>query len=152
MRYKKLLTTIITFIFLLSISLVFVGCNDDGTNQDGKYEVTIRIACDDGETWVFTPDTDEIRIERDYDGREHKYYIDAYQIPEKPGWEDKWISPAGEGANVFQISILYVDNEGNYNTQLKRVCDSGKYIITVDASKTSTLWKFREVYLYVTVK
>ena len=65
MRYKKLLTTIITFIFLLSISLVFVGCNDDGTNKDGKYEVTIRIACDDGETWVFTPDTDEIQIERD---------------------------------------------------------------------------------------
>ena len=95
---------------------------------------------------------DEIRIERNYDGQEHKYYIDAYQLSEKPDWEDKWISPDGEGSNVFQISILYINNEGNYNTQFKKVCSPGEYIITVDASKTSTLWEFREVYLYITVK
>ena len=149
---KKILTMLLTFILVLCTSISFVGCKGGISNKDGKYDVTIRIACDDGGMWVFTPDVDEIRIERDYDGQEHKYYIDAYQLFEKPGWEDKWISPDGEGANVFQISILYVDNEGNYNTQLKKVCNPGEYIITVDASKTSTLWEFREVYLYITVK
>ena len=149
---RKILTVGLALMLTFCVSSFWVGCDSEKEpEKDKKYDVTIRIACDDGGEWVFPPDVDEIRIERTYNGMEHRYYVDAYQLADKPGWENAWITPSGEGANVFQLSILHIDDDGNYNTELKKVCSRGKYIITVDASKTSNLWEFREVYLYITV-
>ena len=149
---NKFLTIGLVVLLIFSMGWAFVGCESSASDKDGKYDVTIRVACDDGEKWVFTPDVDEIKIERDYDGQEHKYYIDAYQLSERPGWEDKWISPDVEGANVFNFDMLFTDINGKQNGKLRTVKEQGEYAIIVEANSTSTLWKYRSIILYVTVK
>ena len=144
---KKLLTIGLTFIFMFCINGVFVSCA-----KSGKYDVTIRIACDDGETWEFTPDVDEIRVERDYDGEEHRYYVDAYKLSDHPKWSNKWLEPKGEGADVFNFDMLFTDMNGEQDGKLRTVKNQGEYAIIVEANATSTLWKYRSVILYVTVK
>lgn len=143
---KKILTVLLTLILVFSACVSFTGCS-----KDGKYDVTIRIACDDGDSWVFPPDVSEIRVERRFDTYEHKYYVDAYQLSKKPGWKDVWISPSSEGANVFQVNLSYRDESGQVS-ETKRVFKRGEYCLHIYASKTSTLWNARIVKLYITVK
>ena len=130
MKKGKIFTILLTMMLTLCVCVGFVACQppqeeSQTGSQEQKYDVSIRIACDDGNTWVFTPDVEEIRIERNYDGNEHRYYVQAYQLPEHPRWGDKWISPSGEGANVFQASLAYRDENGKVS-ELKRVKERGE--------------------------
>ena len=143
---KKILIIALSLVLIFCMSISLASCT-----KTGKYDVTIRIACDDGGTWVFTPDVDEIRIERNYDGQEHRYYVDAYQLPDHPRWSSKWLEPKGEGADVFNFDMLFTDMSGKQNGKLRTVKNRGEYAIIVEANATSTLWKYRSVILYVTV-
>ena len=148
---RKILTIGLAFVLMFCVSSFFVGCDGEKEpEKDKKYDVTIRIACDDGGEWVFPPDVDEIRIERTYNGMEHRYYVDAYQLADKPGWEDAWITPSGEGANVFQCHLAY-RNESGKVAEVKSVKERGEYCLNIHASKTSTFWNVRTVLLYITV-
>ena len=139
---------------MLFVAIVFVGCNNENKNQDKnkKYNVSIWVASDDGEKFIFTPDVKELRVEREYDGKEHRYYVAAFQLPEHPHWSEKWIKPNREGANVFQSSLLYTDEDGvQSEPKPKRVKERGEYCYNIYASSTSDWWIPRTVLLYVTV-
>ncbi len=149
-KLKRIFSICFAVVFTLCLSVSVFGCKDKEANSDGKYDVTIRIACDDGGSWVFPPDVEEIRIERYFDGEEHRYYIDAYQLPDRPGGKDRWISPAGEGANVFDSSYGKV-NQRYDEEDPKSICEKGEYYFYVRATDTSNLWNARTVRLYITV-
>lgn len=151
---KQIFTTVMALLFTLMMSICVTACQEQGDKGNGKYDVTIRIACDDEstETWVFTPDVEEIRIEREYDGQEHRYYIDAYQLVDHPRYEGQWFDPYPYGANAFGFSILYEDETGKQDATLRKVKEKGLYAISVDSGTTSNLWDFRSVILWVTVR
>ena len=155
MKKRKIFTILLTLMLAFCTCIGFVACKEPSGqtgSQNQKYDVSIRVACDDGNSWVFTPDVDEIRIERNYDGNEHRYYVQAYQLPEHPQFGDTWLSPSGEGANIFHFSILYTDPNGKQSTELRKVKDRGEYAILISAGSTSDLWKYRKIILYVMVK
>ncbi len=154
-KMKQIFTTVMALLFTLMMSICVTACQEQGDKRNGKYDVTIRIACDDEstETWVFTPDVEEIRIEREYDGQEHRYYIDAYQLVDHPRYEEQWFSPKGEGANVFGGEMLYTSSTGEQEVFSKFIVkDRGQYNIHIYASTTSSLWNYRSIDLYITVK
>ena len=154
MKKRKIFTILLTLMLALCTCIGFVACKEPSGqtgSQNQKYDVSIRVACDDGNSWVFTPDVDEIRIERNYDGNEHRYYVQAYQLPEHPQFGDTWLSPSGEGANVFHSNLAYRDENGKVS-EVKKVKERGEYCLNVNASQTSTLWNTRTVLLYITVK
>ena len=152
MRKRKIFTFLLTLLLTLCTCIGFIGCKGNETPKDGKYDVSIRVVCDDGGSWDFSPDVDEIRIERNYDGREHRYYVGAYQLAEHPQFGDSWLTPSGEGANIFHFNMLYTDSNGKQNAQLRKVKDRGEYAILISAGSTSNLWNYRKIILYVTVK
>ena len=86
-----------------------------------------------------------------YDGTERTFWVDKFNLPDHPRWSDEWISPSGEGANVFQINYLYISPNGDYNND-RVVCDQGDYVLTIMADSTSDLWYYRACELYITVK
>ena len=142
MRKRKIFTFLLTIVLTLCTCIGFVGCKGNETPKDGKYDVSIRVVCDDGGSWDFSPDVDEIRIERNYDGREHRYYVGAYQLAEHPQFGDSWLTPSGEGANVFHSNLAYRDENGKVS-EVKKVKERGEYCLNVNASQTSTLWNIR---------
>ncbi|MBQ8885358.1 MAG: hypothetical protein IJY62_03215 [Clostridia bacterium] len=152
-RMKKFTAFFLTVLTLFCISLVFVGCEKKSEEpKNKKYDVSIRIECDDGWAHIFPPEETEFRVERAYDGKEHKYFVKAYQLVDHPQYAGEWFNPSGSGANVFQIYYLYTDANGKQDGTQRRVKEKGEYIITVNASDTSNLWNFREAYLYLTIK
>lgn len=152
-RIKRLFSVGLTLIVMLCMSISLIGCknnNDDDVNK--KYDVTIRIACEDGGVWTFPPDVEEMHIEREYDGKEHRYYIQSYQLAEHPQWGNEWLAPKGEGADVFDFEILYTDTQGNQDTELEMIKNKGVYDILVIAKSSSTLWNYRALNFIITVK
>ena len=122
---------------------MFAGCNQG----EKKYDVAIRIGCSDGNIYEFPVGTDEMHIEIPYDGIERRYGVTAYNLPKHPRWSKEWFSPSGEGANVFSFSIA-MEHFG----EVRSVLEKGLYCISVEADSTSTLWNYRAVWLYITVK
>ena len=135
-------------VLMFFIGLFCVACNEDSAK---KYSVTIKIKNDLGQEWIFTPDVEELNAEMEYDGDEHQFYVDAYQLADHPMWGDKWFTPNSSGANVFIRSYLYCDQEGKYNTKLTCVQEKGEYYYTVSASESSDLWYFHSINLHITV-
>lgn len=150
-KVKRFLVIMFTFLWTVCCGIFFSGCNKE-EDPNRKYDVTIRVGCDNGQTWVFEPNVKEITTAMIYDGEEHRFYVDAYRLDGHPTLGGQWLTPTGEGANVFQLYFLYFDESGNWDTDLRRVKEKGEYTITVNAASTSKLWNFREVYLYLTVK
>ncbi len=146
---KRIIGTILGVLVGLfgSVSL-FSGCKAE--DEDKKYDVTIKIASDDGDEWIFTPDVQEMYTTKNYDGQEHRFYVKEYQLADHPRWGDEWFAPASGGANIFQADFLYTDLEGKQST-LRRLKDRGKYVFCCSADATSDLWNFRSIYLYITV-
>lgn len=146
---KRIIGTILgVFLGLFGSVSLFSGCKAE--DEDKKYDVTIKIASDDGDEWIFTPDIQEMHTTREYDGQEHRFYVKEYQLADHPRWSDEWFAPASGGANIFQADFLYTDLEGKQST-LRRLKDRGKYVFCCSADATSDLWNFRSIYLYITV-
>ena len=149
---KQIFTTVMALLFTLMMSICVTACQEQGDKGNGKYDVTIRIACDDEsmETWVFTPDVEEIRIEREYDGQEHRYYIDAYQLVDHPRWSDTWFDPYPYGANTFTSYLAYCNDVGKVS-DVQSVKERGQYCLNIQADETSDFWNFRSIDLYINV-
>lgn len=139
--------TAILLCALLALTLVFtlLGCN--GTEEDKKYDVAIRIGCSDGEVYEFPVGTDELHITIPYDGTERTYWVDKYNLPDHPRYGDVWFDPTGEGANVFGLSIA---KEGA--GEVKSISERGLYCVNTYADSTSNIWNYREVLLFITVE
>lgn len=150
---KQIFTTVMALLFTLMMSICVTACQEQGDKGNGKYDVTIRIACDDEstETWVFTPDVEEIRIEREYDGQEHRYYIDAYQLVDHPRWSDMWLDPYPySNWVIFHKNMLYSNEEGVQEDN-NTICQVGTYCIIITADDTDQV-QFRSIRLYIVIK
>lgn len=146
---KRIIGTILgVFLGLFGSVSLFSGCKAE--DKDKKYDVTIKIASDDGDEWIFTPDIQEMHTTREYDGQEHRFYVKEYQLADHPRWGDEWFAPASGGANIFLADFLYTDLEGN-QSEPKLLKDKGEYVFCCSADATSDLWNFRSIYLYITV-
>ena len=109
-KTKKILVSFsLVFIFILSVLGIaaLAGCAEEET----KYDVAIRVACSDGTTYDFPVGTDERHITIPYDGTERTFWVDKFNLPDHPRWSDEWISPSGEGANVFISTFGKVDQK-----------------------------------------
>lgn len=146
-KIKKSLLCSLSCILVLCIGICFAGCGD---TKDKKYDVAIRIGCSDGKVYEFPIGTDELHVDYVYDGKERTFGVDSYNLPDHPRWSNDWISPSGEGANVFSANYLYTDINGNQsNTRI--VKERGNYRISYWAESSSDLWNYRTVRLYITV-
>ncbi len=151
-KLKKLMIFICSLIMLtVGVCGCLTGCSDDCPEEkDKKYDVAIRIACSDGKVYEFPVGTDELHVEYTYDGLERTFAVRVYNLPDHPRWSEDWLTPSGEGANVFSLSILYGDGE-KWLYEVDKIRERGSYSIAVIANSTSDLWNFRSVRLYVTV-
>jgi len=148
---KKVLATGIVSMLMFCMAAGFVGCNSEEA-KNKKYDVSIRIESDDGDYWIFTPDIKELSAEREYDGKEHRFYVAAYQLVGHPRWGTEWFAPSGTGANVFSWRFLYTDLNGKQSVFEDTLKERGEYIYTCEARATSDLWNFRYINLHITVK
>ena len=155
-KLKKVTGVLLCITFALCLITCAAGCND----KDKKYDVSMRIVCSqliDGERvgrfgeYVFTPDIEEMHIEREYDGNEYVYYLEKYNLPDHPELRYEWIKPDFDGPNVFTSYLDFVDRNVN-DEPPETVCEPGEYRFTVLARRTSILWNFRNIILYITVK
>lgn len=146
---KKLLSIILSAVAALCLCLGLAACAD-GT-EETKYDVAIRVACSDGGIYEFPVGTDEKHVTIPYDGAERTYWVDSYNLPNHPRWSDDWFSPSGEGANVFGKTMSYCPPGGLNQSYTGPVKEIGEYCIVIEADSTSDLWKFRAIYLFVTI-
>ena len=154
---KKVMSIILSTFMVCGLVLSLGACKEE---EGKKYDVTMKICCktkyEDGRTrkdpdeWIFTPEISEMRVEREYDGLEHTYYLDSYSLPDHPRFSGEWYSPTGEGPNVFDVSLGKV-NQRYDEEDPKYVKERGEYYCYVRAESTSDIWNARTVRLYVTV-
>ena len=155
---KKVTSIILSTFMACGLVLSLGACKEE---EGKKYDVTMKICCktkyEDGRTrkdpdeWIFTPEISEMRVEREYDGLEHTYYLDSYSLPDHPRFSGEWYSPTGEGPNVFGKTMVYTDVDGKAVAGIRNVKEKGEYSICYRAESTSDLWNFRAVYLVITV-
>ena len=150
-KLKKITTFICCALLALTAFVTLFGCNGSEETEETKYDVAIRVKCSDGEIYEFTYGEDEKHITIPYDGKERSYWVDSYNLPDHPRYGDEWFSPSGEGANVFGKTMTYCkpgELNASYSGAVKEV---GEYCISIYADSTSTLWKFRSIYLFIVV-
>lgn len=146
-KIRKSFLCLLSCFIVLCIGLCITGCDD---KKDKKYDVTIKVKNNLGQEWIFTPDIKELTYEFYYTGEDMTFYIDSYNLADRPGWGDAWITPNGSGANVF--STYYGKVNQRYDEEDPRsVCERGEYFFRCIADSTSNLWNYRSVILYVTV-
>lgn len=145
--FKKVFLYSLVVLIFFCVVMQLIGCYSTTNTKNNKYDVSIKVRSDDGEEWIFTPDIEEINITREYDGKEHKYYVSAYQLVNHPDFGEQWITATNEGGNKFQINIIY-----NQRYEVNKVCEKGEYLIHCTADATSDLWNFRSVNLKITVR
>ncbi|HIR66554.1 MAG TPA: hypothetical protein IAB94_00730 [Candidatus Coproplasma avicola] len=151
---KKIFSVILCAITALCLCFTFAACGGQQNEQNGqtKYDVSIRVACSDGEVYEFPVGEDEKHITIPYDGVERTYWVKEYNLPDHPRYSDDWFSPSGEGANVFGRTMTYCPPGGLNQSYTGPVKEIGKYCVTIYADSTSDLWYFRSIYLFVTVE
>ena len=148
-KYSRVFVLVAILAFCVANCVLLSACSEQHEEQT-KYDVAIRVACSDGSTYTFPVGEDEKLVTIPYDGIERTYWVDSYNLPDHPRWSDKWFSPSGEGANVFDTSLGYVD-QMYYEDPPENVCEVGEYFYCVHADATSDIWNFRTIYLYIIV-
>ncbi len=145
-KFGRIFAMSAALILCLMCCMPLSSCEEQDEEQR-KYDVAIRVACSDGEIYEFPVGEDEKHLTIPYDGTERTYWVDSYNLPDHPRYSDEWLSPSGEGANVFELSIA-MESMG----EVKSIHNQGLYCVNVYADSTSDIWNFRHVYLFVTIK
>lgn len=103
---KRIIGTILgVFLGLFGSVSLFSGCKAE--DEDKKYDVTIKIASDDGGEWIFTPDIQEMHTTREYDGQEHRFYVKEYQLADHPRWVMSGLLLRAE-VQMYSIGIFFI--------------------------------------------
>lgn len=144
-KIKKSMIFVLYVLTAVLMSFSLFGCSDSESKEDEKYDVAIRIGCSDRNIYEFSVGENEKHVTIPYDGMERTYWVDSYNLPDHPRYGDDWFSPSGEGANVFEMSIVGDTGEVEY------IRDKGSYCVNTYADSTSTLWNFRHVWLFVDI-
>ncbi len=149
MKRKKILCLLTVLSVAFCSCFLFTGCKKE-SDENKKYDVSIKVKNNFGSEWVFEPGVDRLTDTFDYTGEEMKFWVDSYNLPKHPRWSNDWFTPNSSGANVFHKSILFGDGEKWYK-EVKSVSDRGVYSICIEADSTSTIWNCRFVYLVITI-
>ena len=149
MRKRKFVCVFTVFAVAFCSCFLFTGCKGkDDANK--KYDVTIRIVNNFGSEWIFEPGVDKMNYTFEYTGEEMRFWIDSWNLSKHPHMGNNWFRPNSSGANVFQASYGKV-GQMYYEDDPKFIRDRGEYFYSVYADSTSTLWKPRTIWLYITV-
>ena len=130
-KVKKILSVILSTLLLLSVFFIVAGCKkkyDVGFKlyyvevQDGKRVLPVL-----GEL-IFDKDTDELYIEREYDGKEYEYFIAQY---ENPTYNPRHSSTKSLWSNTVGDLYFSLTKEGEQLEDLREtVCERGNYCYT----------------------
>lgn len=148
-KFGRIFAMSAALILCLMCCMPLSSCEEQDEEQR-KYDVAIRVACNDGEIYEFPVGEDEKHVTIPYDGTERTYWVDSYNLPDHPRYGDEWLSPSGEGSNVFDASLGKV-HQMYYEEPPEYVCEKGEYFFYVRADSTSDLWNPRTIYLYITI-
>lgn len=148
-KFRRVFAMLATVVLCVAFYAVFSACGD--REKETKYDVAIRIGCSDGKIYEFPVGTEERHITIPYDGTERTFWVNSYNLPDHPRWSDNWFSPSGEGANVFGKTMSYCPPGGLNQVHTGPIKEIGEYCIVIEADSTSDLWKFRAIYLFVTI-
>ena len=157
-RAKKFAALTLTVILAISVLFVFAGCEP----EDEKYCVTVMIARQETvksayanvqgpvlEYWIITPDTDNLKIEQEYDGKYYAYYVCAYNVADHPELSDVWFKYFGYRS--YSVFSFKYEKQPERSDKINAVCEKGFYQIRIKASDESSLFYPREIYLNITV-
>ena len=151
-QFRCIFAIFVTLILCVMFCMLLPACGGkSGESEETKYDVAIRVKCSDGTIYDFPVGEDEKHITIPYDGVERTFGVYSYNLPDHPRWGNEWFSPSGEGANVFQMTMIYSPPGGSYQSYSGSLKEKGEYCITIEADATSNLWKFRAVYFYITI-
>lgn len=157
---KKIIIIIVSLLVGVLVFINCVGtpsCTVYGGNTPGcsvlftkKYDVTVKIESDVGNTWIFAPDTDEITEELRYSGYAMRVRLDEYQLKDHPEVGNQWLTPYGK--NTFSCDYFYTDLDGKQNKEFYiEVKERGTYSFVFTTNKNSTLFKQRRFELIINV-
>lgn len=164
----KRLKVVLMGVLLACVATLAAGCTTDTADENGKYDIAIRVSSqvvDENGLTVgsprleveFAPNESEKTIELNDSGRSFRFIITEYKLVGHPT-KGEWVTTKS-GPHVFYVGYpLYWDLEGKQHADEKFVKEKGKYIysIHVDASPASVnpspSWDFRACYLTVIVK
>ena len=149
-KFRRIFALFAVAVFSLMFCMALSSCEEQDEEQR-KYDVAIRVACSDGEIYEFPVGEDEKHVTIPYDGTERTYWVDSYNLPDHPRYGDEWLSPSGEGANVFGKTMTYCAPGGLNQSYTGPVKEMGEYCISIYADSTSNLWYFRSIYLFIKI-
>lgn len=160
-KIKKTMAILMCVLTLLSVCCFAAGCPQKEP-EDKKYDVTIKIACQETiwgyeyvgpilNVWYFTPDIDEMHIERKYDGKQYRYFVYQYNLPNHPLLGNDWSEPSFGGPNYIYTNLYSLADDAPPGGHLKFVCEKGEYMLEIRAEGSSTLWNRRSANFFITV-
>lgn len=145
------------FIKILKLSVLFIllffitSCKENKEDPNKKYDIAIKVKNNYESTWIFTPDVSEITYTFEYTGEKMYFYFDSYNITNHASLSIYWIAPSsGKKSSYFSVNLMN-KNQIYGEKHPEYVCEKGEYCFSVTASPGSANWKFRSVYLYITV-
>ena len=148
--YRKRILCLLTVLSVAFCScFLFTGCTKE-SDENKKYDVSIKVKNNFGNEWIFEPGVDELYYTFDYTGEEMRFWIDSWNLPKHPSWSNEWFEPNTSGANVFHADYGKI-GQMYYEEDPKFICERGEYYYRVYADSTSDLWNSRRVFLYITV-
>lgn len=129
-KTRKILAIVLMSLLLISVCFIASGC-------EKKYDVSFQINCievQDGKRVVdslgiliFDKDTDELYIERQYDGKEYQYYVMCY---ENPRYDPKFSSPYFQWITVGRPHTSLWKEGTPTDSICETICERGNYCYT----------------------
>ena len=163
LKVKKILAVTLSTLLLCGACILVAGC-------EKKYDVAFKlhyVEVQDGKRvepvlgeLIFDKDTNEIHIERKYDGKEYEYFVVQYDDPKY----DQRLIYEEDTAGYHWVTIfgdlyfsLWKDGEELESLCESTVCERGNYCYTYYMAYSSSLperWQYlntRILRLYITV-
>lgn len=86
------------------------------------------------------------------------FYVDSYNFPEHTILSDFWLRPSDDSTCLFSTTIRKKNHEQKkYDGNFDYICEKGEYYFSATTESNQSLynpeiiWKYRTIYLYVTV-
>ena len=93
--------------------------------KEEKVQIALRIECEGG-IYEFSPDVEEIRVERQYDGKEH-YHLYEYKFIGRPEGDMLWYRARASLPFLADSEMVYTSFEGITEGEIRSVKESGVY-------------------------
>lgn len=149
---KKIKTFFCVFLVvfcLFIVSIFSVGCVDDA---EERYFVEICVKNTQGDEFIFSRDTNEIKRTYSYTGEEVRYYIYGFRLPDYAPMSDDWVGITGTGNNIITINVLYTPPGGKQQSyEGTTISEKGHYLLKIRAERGSDFWNTRNCSLIIDI-